>query len=180
MATLQAALKNAIQVCFQLEDSELAAEPLPSAEPRNQILIYESAEGGAGVLRRLVEDGQTALIEVAKTALELAALRSIDRGGSAFPKGIERGVRGGLLRLLDVVWQPVGPRAAGPPSGTRLPPRYEPGNPQGVVKREEPRGSLAGPDQASANPNLKRTGWGFSTRRTSVFQRGLRSSSSRA
>src|SRR5271163_2486383 len=61
MATLQAALKSAIQVCFQLEDSELAAEPLPSAEPRNQILIYESAEGGAGVLRRLVEDGQTAL-----------------------------------------------------------------------------------------------------------------------
>ena len=87
MATLQAALKNAIQVCFQLEDSELAAEPLPSAEPRNQILIYESAEGGAGVLRRLVEDGQTALIEVAKTALELLHFDPITGDDLRFPKG---------------------------------------------------------------------------------------------
>ena len=54
MASLQAALKNAIQVCFQLEDSELACEPLPCSDLRTQILIYESAEGGAGVLRRLV------------------------------------------------------------------------------------------------------------------------------
>lgn len=87
MATLQAALKNAIQVCFQLEDSELAAEPLPAIEPRNQILIYESAEGGAGVLRRLVEDGQTALIEVAKTALELLHFDPVTGNDLHFPKG---------------------------------------------------------------------------------------------
>jgi very-short-patch-repair endonuclease len=87
MATLQAALKNAIQVYFQLEDSELAAEPLPSAEPRNQILIYESAEGGAGVLRRLVEDGQIALIEVAKTALELLHFDPSTGDDLHFPKG---------------------------------------------------------------------------------------------
>ena len=86
MATLQAALKSAIQVCFQLEDSELAAEPLPSAEPRNQILIYESAEGGAGVLRRLVEDGQTALVEVARTALELLHFDPITGEDLRFPK----------------------------------------------------------------------------------------------
>jgi very-short-patch-repair endonuclease len=55
-ASLMAALKSAIQIEFQLEDQELAAEPLPSSETRNLILFYEAAEGGAGVLRRLIED----------------------------------------------------------------------------------------------------------------------------
>ena len=64
MASLQAALKSAIQVTFQLEDSELAVESLPSNQDRRVIMIYESAEGGAGVLRRLVED-PTALAQVA-------------------------------------------------------------------------------------------------------------------
>ncbi len=70
MASLQAALKNAIQVVYQLEDNELATEPLPSADHRQRILLYESAEGGAGVLRRLVND-PTAFAMVAKQALEL-------------------------------------------------------------------------------------------------------------
>jgi len=56
LASLQSALKNAIQVVFQLEDNELAAEPLPSRYDRRLILLYESAEGGAGVLRRLLDD----------------------------------------------------------------------------------------------------------------------------
>jgi len=87
MASLQAALKNAIQVCFQLEDSELACEPLPSGELRTQILIYESAEGGAGVLRRLVADGQTSLIEVARTALDLLHFDPDSGEDLQFPKG---------------------------------------------------------------------------------------------
>ncbi len=70
MASLQAALKSAIQVEFQLEDSELAAEPLPTADSRRVILLYESAEGGAGVLRHLLDDPQ-ALSRVAHRALEL-------------------------------------------------------------------------------------------------------------
>lgn len=70
MASLEAALKVAIQVCYQLEDRELATEPLPDAEQRKHLLIYEAAEGGAGVLRRLVED-RAALAQVARTALEL-------------------------------------------------------------------------------------------------------------
>ena len=70
MATLMAALKNAIQVTFQLEDNELAAEPLPSREDRRQIILYEAAEGGAGVLRRLAEDAG-ALGRVAEQALHL-------------------------------------------------------------------------------------------------------------
>jgi very-short-patch-repair endonuclease len=71
MASLQAALKAAIQSRYQLEDSELAAEPLPDAERRKYILLYEAAEGGAGVLRRLVDD-KDALAQVARDALDLA------------------------------------------------------------------------------------------------------------
>ena len=70
MASLQAALKNAVQVSYQLEDQELAAEPLPNINERRALLLYEAAEGGAGVLRRLVED-PAALTEVARGALEL-------------------------------------------------------------------------------------------------------------
>ena len=56
MATLEATLKVAFQVVFQLEESELATEPLPSLDERRTLLFYESAEGGAGVLRRLVDE----------------------------------------------------------------------------------------------------------------------------
>lgn len=70
MATLQAALKNAIQVVYQLEDNELAVEPLPDLDHRRSMLFYEAAEGGAGVLRRLVDD-PAALSRVAEEALAL-------------------------------------------------------------------------------------------------------------
>lgn len=70
MASLEAALKQGLQVYFQLEDDELAAEPLPDRGDRRQLLIYESAEGGAGVLRRLLDaPGDLAL--VAREALQL-------------------------------------------------------------------------------------------------------------
>lgn len=70
MASLEAALKNAIGVEYQLEESELASEPLPSRGDRRLILLYEAAEGGAGVLRRLLDDSQ-ALARVARQALEI-------------------------------------------------------------------------------------------------------------
>ena len=70
MASLQAALKAAIQVRYQLEDNELSVEPLPSASERKLILFYEAAEGGAGVLRRLLDDPQ-AFADVAQVALQL-------------------------------------------------------------------------------------------------------------
>jgi len=70
MATFQAAVKNAIQACYELESSELAAEPLPDRGNRRAILLYEAAEGGAGVLRRVVDDGG-AVPRIARTALDL-------------------------------------------------------------------------------------------------------------
>lgn len=70
MATLQAAFKNAIQVRYQLEDNEIACEALPDNNNRHSILFYEASEGGAGVLRRLVEDSN-AIREVAKEALAI-------------------------------------------------------------------------------------------------------------
>ena len=70
MASLQPALKSAIQVLYQLEDSELGAEPLPTRDDRRFILFYEAAEGGAGVLRQLF-DTPAAMAQVARTALNL-------------------------------------------------------------------------------------------------------------
>ncbi len=70
MASLQAALKSALQVHYQLEDNELAAEPLPNRSKRTSLLFYEATEGGAGVLRQLTEDHQ-ALAEVAAEALRI-------------------------------------------------------------------------------------------------------------
>ncbi len=69
-ASLGAALKTAIQAEFQLEDGELAVDPLPTEKERRAFLLYESAEGGAGVLRRLVRE-RDALGRVARQALDI-------------------------------------------------------------------------------------------------------------
>jgi very-short-patch-repair endonuclease len=69
-AALRAALKNALQVEFNLEDTELAAEPLPTRADARMLLVYEASEGGAGVLRRLVDD-PAVLRRVARRALEV-------------------------------------------------------------------------------------------------------------
>jgi len=70
MASLQAAMKRAIETVFQLEDNELAAEPLPNEDNRRILLFYEASEGGAGVLHRLVDNAQM-LRRVAEQALEI-------------------------------------------------------------------------------------------------------------
>ncbi len=77
LTTLQMALKRGIEEEFQIEESELMTEPLPNREQRNAILFYEAAEGGAGVLTRLVT-GADSLARVAKTALQICHFETQD------------------------------------------------------------------------------------------------------
>lgn len=69
LASLQAALKNAIQRVFELEDNELSAESLPSRDNRKSILFYEATEGGAGVLKRVIDN--SGFNQVIREAIEL-------------------------------------------------------------------------------------------------------------
>lgn len=74
MATLQSALKQAIEKVYQIEPSEIFVEPLPDAKNRRLLLIYESGEGGAGVLYNLVNSKpgeEKSIQKVAEKALEL-------------------------------------------------------------------------------------------------------------
>jgi hypothetical protein len=68
--TAAIALERGIEAAFQLEDSELSSEGLPDPEHRGRALLVESAEGGAGALRRLVDD-PSALPGAARTALQI-------------------------------------------------------------------------------------------------------------
>jgi superfamily II DNA/RNA helicase len=68
--TFAIALERGIEAAFQLEDSELESEQLPDDGDRGRALFIESAEGGAGVLRRLIDD-PAALCKAARTALEI-------------------------------------------------------------------------------------------------------------
>ena len=70
MATLQHAFIRAIETEHVLETGEMLGEPLPTRDKRNAILLYEASEGGAGVLKRLMEDAAL-LRGLTQKALEL-------------------------------------------------------------------------------------------------------------
>ena len=77
LLSLKNALKRGIEVAFQLDGSEIAAELMPNEEEASALLLYESAEGGAGVLSRLVES-PSALRQLGRTALEVCHWRLSD------------------------------------------------------------------------------------------------------
>lgn len=92
MASLQAAFKEAIQKHFQLEPRELSCEAMPSPRDRQEILLYEASEGGAGVLRQLVEDPKV-IPALARRALEICHFDPDtleDRGGETCGKACYR------------------------------------------------------------------------------------------
>jgi hypothetical protein len=80
------ALERGIEATFQLEDSELTGELLPDPDERGRMLFIESAEGGAGVLRRLVEEDD-ALARAARNALEIAHFDP--ETGEQAPQGVD-------------------------------------------------------------------------------------------
>lgn len=70
LPTLQYALLRGIELHYQLEQSEMLAEPLPKRSDRKAFMLYEAAEGGAGVLGRLVAEPND-LARVARKALDV-------------------------------------------------------------------------------------------------------------
>ena len=69
VTSLQYALQRGIEHAFQLETQELSSELL-GAGAQTQIMLWEATEGGAGALRRLVEEPD-ALGRVAAEALRI-------------------------------------------------------------------------------------------------------------
>ncbi len=98
LTTMQYALKRGIEAVYQLEESELMAEPLPTRDNRQSILLFEAAEGGAGVLTRLATEPD-ALAAVAAKALEILHFRA--------PPAGQPWTRDTLLEELDHNGEPI-------------------------------------------------------------------------
>jgi Lhr-like helicase len=84
VATVQHALLRGIEAAFQLEESEIMGEPVPTRDERKGVLFYEATEGGAGVLTRLVAEPDR-LADVAKHALRIMHFDLAD----GLPKDVE-------------------------------------------------------------------------------------------
>jgi len=97
--SLMFALERGIEATYELEDSELTSELLPSSTGlRDRMLFTEAAEGGAGVLRQL-QGERFDLAKVAAAALEIChfAPDGTDLGGAHPDRPCARGCYDCLL-----------------------------------------------------------------------------------
>ncbi len=113
--SLRYALERGMEAHFQLEDSELSSEDLPDLDDRGRMLFVESAEGGAGALRRLQSEPRL-LAEVARAALEIIHVdpdtgTDLDRAPGARER-CERGCYDCLLSYTNQVFHRVIDRLA--------------------------------------------------------------------
>ena len=69
LANLQHSIQKGICAVFQVDEDEIDSERMGSEQDRS-ILMWEAAEGGVGILRKLVEEPYT-IGEVAVSALEI-------------------------------------------------------------------------------------------------------------
>ncbi len=69
LVTLASALRRAIQIHYQVEESEIRVE-LIGEKDQKRILVWESAEGGTGVLERMINDKES-IAKLARHALEI-------------------------------------------------------------------------------------------------------------
>ena len=86
MADLQYAIARGLEVVFQLEEGEVLGEALPERSDRRSILIYEAAEGGAGVLSQLVVEPGRARARDGEGDRDLPLRRRALQGGRRTPR----------------------------------------------------------------------------------------------
>jgi very-short-patch-repair endonuclease len=105
LITLMYAIKQAVQSIYQLEDNELSVEVLPNFSTPMLIMFYESAEGGAGVLRKITED-PSAIGMIAKEALGICHFDDEGNDLGHAPKSQERCITACYQCLLSYSNQP--------------------------------------------------------------------------
>ena len=98
-ASLRYALERGIEAEFHLEDSELSSQALPDIDQRGRFLLTESAEGGAGVLRRLATEPD-ALARAARRALEICHFDPATGADLGHAPGIEERCERGCYDCL--------------------------------------------------------------------------------
>ncbi len=74
LTTLAYALQRAIQVVYEVEEQEIAAELIGDGDYR-RIILWEAAEGGVGIWERLINE-PASIAEIALKALELCHFKA--------------------------------------------------------------------------------------------------------